>query len=142
MTRDAIVREALSWERTPYHPLARIKGIGVDCAQFPAAVYETVGLIPHIAPSYSPQWMLHRDEEHYLGWVRRFAREIARDALAPGDFAIWKFGRCYSHGAIVIDPPDVIHAVIVGGGVIRANIDRDEDLRARPARYFTLFGSG
>ncbi len=139
MTRAAIIAEALSWERTPYHSRARIKGVGVDCAQYPAAVYEAVGLIPHIAPDYTPQWMLPRDEERYLGWVRRFAREIGRDALGPGDFAIWKYGRCYSHGAIVLDAPQVIHAVIAGGGVCRGDMDRDSELASRPVKFFTLF---
>jgi cell wall-associated NlpC family hydrolase len=138
--RAAIVAEALSWERTPYHHRAKIKGVGVDCAMYPAAVFSAVGLIPDITPEYSPQWMLHRDEEQFLGWVREYAVEIEREQVGPGDFAIWKFGRCYSHGAIVIDLPEVIHAVIVGGGVIRANIDRDEELRSRPVKFFTLFG--
>ena len=139
-SRADVVAEALTWERTPYHSNARLKGIGVDCAQFPAACYGAVGLIPHIEPEYNPQWMLHRDEEQFLGWVRAYAREIERDQLGPGDFAIWKFGRCFSHGAIVIDPPEVIHAVIAGRGVVRANMDRDEELRSRPVKFFTLFG--
>ncbi|BCA57676.1 hydrolase [Sphingomonas sp. HMP6] len=143
MTRDprraAVVTEALSWELTPYHERARIKGVGVDCAQFPAAVYEAAGMIPHIEPDYNPQWMLHRDEEQYLGWVRTYAREIERAAVGPGDFAIWKFGRCFSHGAIVIALPEVIHAVIAGNGVLRGNADRDEELRSRAVKFFTLF---
>ncbi len=138
--RTAIVAEALSWERTPYHPRAKLKGVGVDCAMFPAAVFNAVGLVPVISPDYSPQWMLHRDEEQFLSWVTPYAREIDLADVGPGDFAIWKFGRCYSHGAIVIDLPEVIHAVIIGSGVIRANIDRDEELRSRPVRFFTLFG--
>lgn len=139
MTRADVVAEALSWERTPYHSRARIKGVGVDCAQFPAAVYHAVGLIPDLRPEYSPQWMLHRDEEQFLSWVTPYAREIGRDALGPGDFVIWKFGRTFSHGGIVIDPPDIIHAVIAGGAVVRGNMDRDGELQ-RPARFFTLFG--
>ena len=138
MTRADVIREALSWERTPYHHRARLKGVGVDCAMYPAAVYETVGLIPHLSPDYSPQWMLHHDEEQYLGWVTPYAREIERAAVGPGDFAIWKFGRTFSHGAIVINPPEVIHA-LAGTGVVRGNMDRDEDLRTRPVRFFTLF---
>ena len=138
--RGEIVVEALSWERTPYHHRAKLKGVGVDCAMYPSAVYAAVGLTPDLMPEYSPQWMLHRDEEQFLGWVRDYAVEIEREQVGPGDFAIWKFGRCYSHGAIVIDLPEVIHAVIIGGGVIRANIDRDEELRSRPVKFFTLFG--
>lgn len=139
--RARVVAEALSWENTKYHHRARVKGVGVDCAQFPAAVYEAVGLIPHLDPDYSPQWMMHRDEEQFLGWVSRFAREIEREEVGPGDFAIWRFGRCYSHGAVVLDPPEVIHAVILGGGVVRGNMDRDSDLASRPVKFFTLFGN-
>ena len=138
--RAEIVAEALTWNATPYHSHGRLKGIGTDCAQFPALVYRACDLIPDLNPEYSPQWMLHRDEEQFLGWVRDYAVEIEREQVGPGDFAIWKFGRCYSHGAIVIDLPEVIHAVIIGGGVIRANIDRDEELRSRPVKFFTLFG--
>ncbi len=137
--RQLVVREALEWELTPYHSHARLKGVGVDCAMLPAEVYAAVGLIPRLEPEYSPQWMLHRDEEEYLGWVRPHAREIDRAAAGPGDFAIWKFGRCFSHGAIIIDLPEVLHAVIRGGGVIRGNVDRDEDLRSREVKFFTLF---
>jgi cell wall-associated NlpC family hydrolase len=139
MTRADVVREALRWEGTPYHHRARLRGVGVDCAMLPAAVYEAVGLIPRVEPDYSPQWMLHRDEEQFLGWVTRFAREIPREAVGAGDLAIWKYGRCYSHSAIVIDMPEVLHAVIHGGGVLRGNADRDEELRSRPVKFFTLF---
>lgn len=139
-TRSDVVREALSWERTAYHHRARVKGVGTDCAMFPLATYQACGLVPSdVRPAYSPQWMQHRDEEQYLGWVRQFAREITRDEAGPGDFAIWKYGRCFSHGAIIIDLPEIIHAVIRGGGVVRGNIDRDEELRSRPVKFFTLF---
>jgi hypothetical protein len=106
---------------------------------FPSQTYCACGLIPDIRPQYTADWMLHRDEEQFLGWVKPYAREIERAQVGPGDFVIWKFGRCYSHGAIVIDLPEVIHAVIAGGGVIRGNIDRDVDLLGRPAKFFTLF---
>lgn len=139
MTRADVVREALRWEGTPYHHRARVRGAGVDCAMLPAAVYEAAGLIPHVEPEYSPQWMLHRDEEKFLSWITLYAREIPRDRVGPGDLAIWKYGRCYSHAAIVIDMPEVVHAVIRGGGVLRGNADRDEELRSRPVKFFTLF---
>ena len=138
-TRAAIVAEAMEWLGTPYHSHARLKGVGVDCAQLPAAVYEAAGLIPHINPDYSPQAMMHRDGEAYLAWVTPYAREIEREQVAPGDFAIWRYGRSYSHGAIVIEPPLVIHAIIIGSAVVLADMDRDEELCRRPVRFFTLF---
>ena len=138
-TREDVVREALRWERTPYRARARLLGVGVDCAMFPAEVYHAVGLVPRLDPVYSEQWMMNRDEEQFLSWVRPHAREIPRHEVGPGDFGIWRFGRCYSHGAIVIDAPLVIHAVVSAGAVVRADMDRDSDLADRPSLFFTLF---
>lgn len=139
MTREEVVREALTWEGTPYHHHARVKGVGVDCAQLPAAVYEAVGLIPTVNPKYSEQWMLSRDEELYLSYVFPYAKEIERYQVKPGDFAIWKYGRTFSHGAIVIEPPMVLHAVISARSVVRANMDEEEELKRRSVRFFTVF---
>lgn len=139
--RKAIVAEALTWLATPYHEKAMIKGVGADCALFPFATYKAVGKLPaHLAPpEYSSQSMLHQDREHYLEWVRQFAREIEREHVGAGDFAIWRYGRSYSHGAIVLDLPTVIHAVVVGRCVTLADMDRDTDLATRKVKFFTLF---
>ena len=53
--------------------------------------------------------MHHRDAELYLEGLLRYTREIPGGPL-PGDIVLWKFGRCFSHGAIVIEWPTVIHA--------------------------------
>jgi len=137
--RQAIMDEAMSWLGTPYHHNARLKGVGVDCAQLPAAVYHAVGLIPNLEPEYSPQWMLHRDEEKYLEWVRPYAREIGREEVQTGDLVMWRFGRTYSHSAIVLNRPTIIHAMQRGRRVILGDMDRDAELLARPSLYFSLF---
>jgi cell wall-associated NlpC family hydrolase len=136
--RASIVAEALSWEGTAYHPGARIKGVGCDCAQLPAATYIALGLIPDINPQYTQDWMMHRDEEKFLSFVTPYAREITRDEAGPGDFVIWKFGRTFSHSAIVIDLPEVIHAAIKGASVFRTNMDQDSDLAGRECKFFTV----
>jgi cell wall-associated NlpC family hydrolase len=82
--------------------------------------------------------MLHHDEEQFLQWVTPYTREIERDQLGPGDLIMWKFGRTYSHSAIVIDMPRVIHAVVADRRVIITDIDRDALLASRPSRYFTI----
>ena len=138
--RGAVVAEAMTWLRTPYHHHARVKGVGVDCAQLPIAVYSAVGIIEPIAPDYSEQWMLHRAEEQYLGWVRKFAREIPREVAGPGDFAVWRFGRTYSHGAIIVDAPMIIHACRGDDCVTLANMDQDAELPRRPAIFFSPWG--
>jgi len=139
-TRTAVVAEAMSWLRTPYHHHARVKGVGVDCAQLPIGVYSAVGLIEPVKPSYVRDWHLHRGEELYLQWVLRYAVEIDRADVLPGDLGLWKFGRTFSHGAIAVEPPLFVHAWI-DRGVELVDIDRDEEMRARDARFFTLGGA-
>jgi hypothetical protein len=138
--RKEIVTEAISWEGTPYVPHARIKGIGVDCAMLPSAVYNAVGLIPDIRPEYTQDWMLHRDEEMFLSYIVPHARRIDRSEALPGDLILWRFGRTYSHSAIILDLPSVLHAVIKGGAVVRGDLSRDSDLVDRPCIFFSLFG--
>ena len=136
--RAAVVAEARSWLGTPYHHQACLKGVGADCAQMPLAVYAAAGVIPRVeVGAYSPQWFLHRSAELYLTWVLRFACEITPDQIAPGDFAVWRFGRTFSHGAVILDWPRIIHASAPDGCVCLADADRDADLARRPLRVFT-----
>lgn len=138
-TRQAVVTEALTWVLTPYHHRARVKGAGVDCANMPAAVYEKVGLIPHINPEYSPQWYMHRDEEIFLKYVTPYSREITESELDIGDFVLFKFGRTYSHGSIYVGNNEIVHAYQPCGMVVLGDIKRDADLNSRDRRFFTMW---
>jgi len=142
--RQAVVNEAITWLRTPYHPCARVRGIGVDCAQLPAAVYQSAGVISDIpVETYSPQWHMHNREEKYLAKVISHATEIFHDP-DPGDFVLFRVGRCWAHGAIVIGWPAIIHSVM-GVGVVLGDANRDpfsgKLLRQREPRFFTLWAS-
>ena len=146
--RAAVIRCARAWLRTPYHHRGRVKGAGVDCAMLLAEVYAEAGLVQPLAiPHYPPDWHLHRDAECYLGVLLDHAVEIA--ALpSPGDIALWRFGRCFSHGAIVVDWPVVIHAYLGRGCVLedadkaewlsRIGEARDAHAKLRPVKFFTL----
>lgn len=138
--RAAVVAEALTWLGTPYHHHARVRGRdgGVDCAQFPIAVYTASAEIPDQAPTYASQWHLHRSEELYLAQVERFATEVERDDVGPGDFVIWRWGRTFSHGGIMLDGRTVIHSYI-GVGVSTDDIDQHSELSRRDRRFFTLW---
>lgn len=114
--RRAVIAEARSWIGTPYHHMAQVRGAGVDCAMFPAAVYAAAGIIaPPEIGFYPPDWHLHRGAERYLERVVAYAAEI--DAPEPGDFVLWRIGRAFAHGAIVVAWPRIVHPV-VGIGVI------------------------
>lgn len=141
--RAAVVAEALTWLKTPYHHHARVKGVGVDCAQLLCAVYEACGLVPHIDPgNYAHDWHLHRGEEVFVGWLQKAgAGEVrAPERARPGDVVLFRYGRAYSHGAVVVDDCGagaVVHAY-VGRGVIRLRLDDEEPLQGMPARVWSV----
>ncbi len=137
--RERIVAEATSWLGTPYHHMGRVKGAGVDCLQILIAVYSAVGLMPAIEPGYYPgDWMLHRDEERYLSGALQHAQPLPEGAAPqPGDVVLYRFGRCFSHSAIVLDAQRYLHAYI-HQGVVLAD-PAQPPLAGRPSRCFTFF---
>jgi NlpC/P60 family putative phage cell wall peptidase len=138
--RAAIVAEALTWVRTPYAHAQRLKGCGCDCAGLPLEVYAAVGLIPPTDVGlYSHQWHLHRSAERYLEWVERFAHEIPRAEAHAGDFLVWRFGRTYSHGAILIDARRIVHAYAQAGKVILDDAAMHPELKNRPVKAFSFW---
>jgi cell wall-associated NlpC family hydrolase len=120
-------------------------------------------------PHYPPDWHLHRSTERYLDGLLQFSRERhppapvlvnrrARTGRAggvshpacgerekagvipqPGDVALFRFGRCFSHGAIVVDWPVVIHAWHKGGVLMTDG--RQPLLAGRTVRFFDPFTS-
>jgi cell wall-associated NlpC family hydrolase len=118
--RAAIVREARSWLGTPYHPEARLKGVGADCATMVAEVFAQTGIVPRFEIEHYPHdWHLHRSDELYLSTVLKHSRELPEGELPQaGDVVMYKFGRCYSHGAIVIQWPQIIHSYINLGCIL------------------------
>lgn len=141
-TREAIVAEARTWLGTPYHHAARVKGAGVDCAMLVAEVLERAGLVPHIAPdAYPADWMQHRNEERFLAVVQTYALrelDLATEQPAPGDVVLYRFGRCFAHGAIVVAWPLVIHAASRDRIVTLTEGDAGW-LAKRPTRAFSMF---
>lgn len=143
--RAAVVAEARSFVNTPYHHFGKIKGVGVDCATLISEVFTRVGMIaPVDTPEYSPQWFMHQSAELYMREVLRHAHRT--DAPLPGDVALWKVGRCFAHGAIVINPgwPAIIHAYQPAGIVLEANgtdaaLAQHKSGKHREVRFFTLW---
>jgi cell wall-associated NlpC family hydrolase len=137
--RAHVVEKAMTWLRTPYHHQAAVKGAAADCAMFPLAVYKECGLIPasYQPPAYSSQWHLHRSEELYLIEIEKVGAEKSLADIHPADFVIFKFGRTFSHGAIVIRWPLIIHSYIPHG-VMLADASNDAQLIDREMKVFEL----
>lgn len=117
--RARVVEAAKSWLSTPYHHRAMIKGAGIDCATLLVAAFREAGFLAELVlPDYQAAWHIHRDEEKYTNFIRQFGDEVTgRDPL-PGDVVVWKFHRCFSHGAIVVEWPTIIHALTGVGCII------------------------
>ena len=135
--RDQAVTEAMTWLGTPYHHHAAVKGVGVDCAQILIEVYAAAGVTEKVdVGDYPHDWHMHRSEEKYLWWIERYCQKI--DAPMAGDIALFTFGRCVSHAAIVINwPGELIHSYIQQG-VVLASAEGAE-LRGRLHSFWSPF---
>jgi cell wall-associated NlpC family hydrolase len=141
--RKRVVEIALTWVDTPFHDgdaCKGIKGVGVDCAYLPGRVGEEAGLFQNFElEPYSPQMMLHSSEERYVTTILKYAHEITEAEVQPGDVVIYKVGRSFSHGGIVIRWPDFILHPVRDRGVIGSHGTEEGFLRRRQRRFFSFF---
>lgn len=148
--RAAVVAEAQTWVGTHYHHMGTIKirrdengkvidQGGVDCATLLACVYQAAGLIPVVpVPFYPRDWHLHQSAERYLSTVLGYATEIPEADAGPGDVVLYRFGRTFAHGAIVVAWPRIVHAKWGSDRVHEDDGDNGEYI-GRPRRFFTLW---
>lgn len=125
-TGERIANAAIEWLGTPYANNSMVKGTGVDCSYLLVAALVDSGLMKADRlqiENYSNEWHLHRSEEKYLKYVQQVADEVKEGSpLEIGDFLLYQYGRCISHGAIYIGKGLVIHA-FVDYGVIISKLD-------------------
>jgi len=122
MTPDqthAVLQEAHRWLGTPYHHCAAVHGVGVDCLMLLCCVFSAAGVAPWVDPRpYPTDWMCNRGEEIYLAGLDKHAVRVPDgQPPQPGDVVTYRFGRTYSHAAIVVEWPSIIHAFLPAGRV-------------------------
>lgn len=135
--RQGVVTEALTWQRTPWHHMAQVKGAGVDCAQILVAVYHACGLVPKIDLGYyTADFHMHRGDETYITKLLEYTHEV--DAPLPGDIVGFRYGRPkVSHAGIVVRWPTIVHAHR-GEGVVLADASKDP-LASRLVGFFSFW---
>jgi NlpC/P60 family putative phage cell wall peptidase len=141
--RARVVAAARQWIGTPYHHMADLKGVGCDCAMLLVRVYCDLGLVDPFDPRpYTRDWHLHRGEERYLKLLLARARDVA--APEPADVMLLRYGRCFSHGAIVTrrEPLTIVHAFAPARCVVEEELVHNVELfeRAREARFASYWG--
>jgi cell wall-associated NlpC family hydrolase len=144
--RAKVIAEARSWLGTPFRDCADVKGAGVDCAMLLVHCFVDTGMIAPFDPRpYPSQWHLHRGEERFLSIIGRLGTEVSREPI-PGDVIVYQFGRCYAHGALVVDRESVIHAYSLDRQVAQTWM-RDPRLsqlpngRPRPKKIFDCWAA-
>ena len=140
--RVRVVAAARGWLGTPYPHAADLRGVGVDCAMILVRVFCDLGLVEPFDPRpYTKDWMLHRDDERYLGFLAARSREVA--APEAGDIILFRVGRCYAHGGIVTKakPLTIIHAFAATSSVVEEQVARTPQLSERlaQARFFSFW---
>ncbi len=138
--RSQIVAEARRWVKTPYHPQGDILNVGVDCGMLLVRVFVDTGLCDPFDPRpYPDDWMLHRSEERFLGFILDRTKEVS--APQPGDVMVFRFGRCHSHGGVVTgtQPLRVVHAYKPARMVIEEEVHTNPMLsdRRRLPKFFS-----
>ncbi len=147
--RARAVQAAYTWLGTPYHTGGRVKSAGVDCLTLLAEVFTEAGLVERIdIPYYPNDWHLHRESERYLQGLLHYTQEVTEPL--PGDIALWKFGRCFSHGAIVVEWPVIIHAYVgrectledasKAKWLTHIGENTEDKGKRRPVRFFSVLG--
>lgn len=138
--RDNILQAARAWIGTPYHHRARVLGAGCDCLMLIVEAYTAAGLLPiHLPiPEYPPDIMFHSDDSSYIDAVLSYCDEV--EAPRPGDLALWKFGKTFSHGGIVSSWPKIIHAYAPFRQVLEMAVHEDARLMKRQVRFFSPRG--
>jgi cell wall-associated NlpC family hydrolase len=150
--RARVVKEAREFLGTPYHHRGLVKGAGIDCATLLYLSFLNAGLINELVlPPYSQQLHLHRVQSDYIDFIRQFAAEVTDRLPLPGDLVIWKFHLAFSHGAIVVNWPTIIHALTgVGCSIDDATQNRmltnvservPTQGKPRPMKTFSYWGT-
>ncbi len=103
--------EALRWRGTPFHHHADLRGVGCDCIGLVVGVLRAAGLVPGDCrlPSYSADFMMHRDDEVLLAGLREHCREVQTPEV--GDILVYRYGRAASHCGFYLGEGNLIHAV-------------------------------
>ncbi len=147
--RAAAIAEAESWLHTPFEHATMIRGRGVDCIMLLVACFRAAGVLPaDFDPRPYPRtWFIHREDERYLAGMNLWGREVLRPE--PGDVGLWKFGRAFAHGALLVTPfvddlnpyrrqGQVIHSFQPDGKVARSELIMGALLR-RDVRWFNPY---
>ena len=116
---EIVLSEARSWLGTPWHHSARLKGHGVDCVNFLAAIVEPVGVNIEVPRFYGRT----PDSDEILVGMREFCTELPLDTpLREGLFLAFRYVGVVHHVAMATSENTIIHASLLDKRVVEEPI--------------------
>ena len=79
---------------------------------------------------------MHQMGQRYLEHIQKFCVQVTDPQ--PGDIVLYHFGKCISHGAIVVEWPTIIHSYIYQGVILQDGTKGS--LARRIAGFYRLRG--
>lgn len=133
-TRAALIAEALTWQGTPFHHQAALKGVGCDCIGLVRGALGALGIEAHSVPS---NYSRGPDPTALLAAVEASDQlvEIRVADARPGDLLLFRVKRDPRHFALLVDDQTMVHAD-VSYGVVR--VPFSSDWRRRLVRAWRL----
>lgn len=119
-----VVSAARGWVGTPYHHLARLKAVGVDCIGLVIGVARELALVP---ADFDVQGYARSPDGRSLMEISHMhMTRIAREDMQPGDVVVLCFDAEPQHFGIVGDyrhgGHSIIHAASNAGKVIETRL--------------------
>lgn len=111
--RVRFIEECLTWIGTPFIDCGAVKGPkgAVDCVMMMTRASIDSGLHEPFDPRpYNPRHMLHGNEELLLKYLTEKLGCVEVESPAVGDIVTFQFGRVFSHGAVLLNKDEVVHA--------------------------------
>lgn len=139
--RAAVVEEAKLWLGTPYRNVGRIRGVGANCAQLLYGIYTGAGILHAPEPRwYTPQFHVHSKDERLIEYVKAYGGvEIEESQVKSADVVLFRTGKSFGHGAIILDfPTRMIHTLKMTGCVY-GHCTEEGSISRFKRRYFTLW---
>ena len=138
--RQKVVVEARRWIGTKYVHNGDQWRYGVDCGMILIRVFENALGTKYEDPRpYPSDWMMHRDDERFVGIVLSCGTTEISDPAKPGDIIVFRHGRSFSHGGIITEGTRFVHAHAPTGCVLEDDLSLPTQFSGRPFRTFTLW---
>lgn len=148
--RASVKGEVRRWVGTPYRHRGAVLGGCIDCAHILIETFVGAGLIERFDPGdYPPDWHHHQSRERYLAVVESYCGLVDEDErplakrepefrAETGDIIMWKWGRTFSHSAIVTEWPKIVHAFAEERCAVECDI-RGTPMTAHPMRVYSYW---